>query len=86
MPDPVLFDVDRFYYVVPAVEKLIADDLYQNPLLVFQPFHYYHRHILVLIASKHCAEHDVVHPAVAVVRYGNVVNPPVAVKVKVVDP
>ena len=85
MPDPVLFGVDRFYYVVPSVEKLVANDLYHNPLLL-QPFHNYHRYILVLVASEHRAENDVVNPAVAVVRYGNVVNPPVAVEVEVVDP
>ncbi len=85
VPDPVLFGVDRFYYVVPPVEELVADYLYHNPLLL-HPFHHYHRHILVLVAPEHRTEHDVVYPAVAVVRYGNVVNPPVTVEVEVVDP
>ncbi|OPZ47427.1 MAG: hypothetical protein BWY95_01481 [Bacteroidetes bacterium ADurb.BinA104] len=86
MPDPVLFDVDWFYYIIPAVEKLVADYLYQNPLLILQPFNHYHRHILILIASEHRAEYDIVHPAISVVRYGNVVNPPVTIKVEVIDP
>ncbi len=85
MYHPVFPGVDRFYYVVSPVEELIANDLYHNPLLL-QLLHHYHRHILVLVAAEYRAEDDVVNPAVAVVRYGNVVNPPVAVEVEVVDP
>jgi hypothetical protein len=85
VPDPVFFGVDRLYYVVPPVEEFVANDLYHNPLLL-QPLHHYHRHVLVLVASQHRAQNDIMYPAVAVVRYGNVVNPPVTVKVEVVDP
>ncbi len=85
MPDLVFPGVDRFYYVVPPVEELVAYDLYHNPLLL-QPLHNYHSHVLVLVASENSAKDDVVNPAVAVVRHGDVINPPVTVKVEVVDP
>ncbi len=85
VPDPVLLCNERFYYVVPSVEELVTYYLYHY-LPLIDLLHYYYCHVLVLIASQHCTQNDIVNPAVAVVRNSNVINPVVAVEVKVVDP
>ncbi len=76
---------ERLYNVIGTVEKLITNDLYQY-LFSSALFDNYHCHILIFIAAKKSAQHNVVNTTALIVGDGYVVNPVVAIEIEVVNP
>jgi len=77
--------VDRFHNVILSVKSLVTYQLYLH-LAVAKLLNSEDSHILVFVAVKDRTEDDGVHVAIDIIRYGQVINISVSVKVEVVYP